>query len=128
MFCLPWLFSLFGVIIPLEEMVFFGFLIKFFFQTKFYDNFVENGWTFFYQVLIAYLNKKKELILDCDACEILEILTKDNYKKFHSEKEVKEQRVFWRNVLRNAETVDINQEMVKYLHSAYNSEKKVFKI
>lgn len=68
------------------------------------------------------------MILESDSCEILEILSKDNYKKTYSEKEYKELRVTWRTILRNSETIEINQDIVKFLHSAYNSEKRVFKI
>lgn len=88
---------------------------------------MECGWSYFYKVVITYLNQYKSEILEADSCEILEILSRENYKMC-SEKEYKEQRVFWRNILRKAEDIDISKDAIKYLHSTYNSEKKVFKI
>lgn len=85
------------------------------------------GWSYFYKVVIAYLAKNKQELLEADSSDILEILSRDNYKVF-SEKDYKEQRLYWRVVLRNADNIIISQDIVKYLHSTYNSEKRVFKI
>ena len=71
--------------------------------------------------------KNKQEIIQADCCDILEILSKHNYKMFN-EKDYKDQRLYWRNILRNADNVVIRQDVVKYLHSTYNSEKRVFKI
>jgi len=78
-------------------------------------------------VVIAYLSRNKNELLEADSSEILEILSRDNYQ-LYNEKDYKDQRMFWRNILRNADNIVISQEIVMYLHSAYNSEKKVFKI
>jgi len=73
------------------------------------------------------LGRNKQELLEADCSDILEILSKDNYRKY-SERDYKEQRLFWRGILRNADNIVISQDAVIYLHSTYNSEKRVFKI
>ena len=56
MFCSAWLFSLFGMLIPLENQVYFKFLQK----IDFYDKLAVSGWNFFYKLVMAYMENKEE--------------------------------------------------------------------
>lgn len=50
MFASEWIFGLFSSVIPLELM------------TDFWSNFFENGWIFFYQLVLQIMREHEEII------------------------------------------------------------------
>lgn len=68
MFFSPWIFSLFGVLIPIELM------------GDFFDNLIKGKWPFAYKFVIVFLQNLKPKLIDEDTVGMLTLLTENNYK------------------------------------------------
>ena len=69
MFATDWIIGLFCSTVPLGKLA------------HFFDKFFEEGWKYFYKVVIAFLNEiEKELLQEDEMCEILNSLKKNSRK------------------------------------------------
>jgi len=68
MFCSEWIFALFASVIPVENMAIF------------YDRLLQDGWSFFYKVILSFLNQFEKLLLEeDDLAGILSVLKSQNH-------------------------------------------------
>lgn len=100
MYCSSWLFSLFGTVIPLEQL------------TDFYDMLFQHKWTFFYKLVLAFIESKENYLLEEDQIGILLILSckkKPFTNKSEEEESTRIAQTDWAQLIREAPLIKIDQ-------------------
>ncbi|EAR84521.1 rab-GTPase-TBC domain protein (macronuclear) [Tetrahymena thermophila SB210] len=105
MYITPWLFSQFGMMIPLKYL------------DIFYENMIQEGWSFFYKFVISYMIEQKQLILEQDPMGSIEILTQKNNQianeQYSEEKE-------WSDLIQDAKKIPINSKDIESMLNTIN--------
>ncbi|KAL4450514.1 hypothetical protein ABPG74_019412 [Tetrahymena malaccensis] len=105
MYITPWLFSQFGMMIPLKYL------------DIFYENMIQEGWSFFYKFVISYMIEQKQLIMEQDPMGTIEILTQKNNQianeKYSEDKE-------WSDLILDAKKIPINSKDIESMLNRIN--------
>ncbi|KAL4486345.1 hypothetical protein ABPG72_007131 [Tetrahymena utriculariae] len=98
MYITPWLFSQFGMMIPLKYL------------DIFYENMIQEGWSFFYKFVISYMIEQKQLIMEQDPMGTIEILTQKNNQI--ANEQYSEDRG-WSDLIQDAKKILINSKDIE---------------
>ncbi|CAD8055240.1 unnamed protein product [Paramecium primaurelia] len=111
MFCASWLFSLFGMMIPIQK------------QVKLFDCIFRYGWTYIYQLIIGFLLYHQEILMSEDMTGIICILSQQNYRIDDNELEVD-----WDELLDASLNVKISKTFIQEMHMRFDTKIQTFKI
>lgn len=90
------------------------------------DNFIVQGWPYFYKIIIAYLSEHEKNILEHDGTDILPLLSKNNY--IRKNKDYEENLTLWKNIFKKAQYISIDPNFIKMMHKNYDPQKEIFKL
>lgn len=120
MFVTDWCLTLFGSLVPVQEM------------GQFIGRFLCDGWVFFYKVVVEILKRLESRLLSCrDVSEILTPLkpvhrSQKHWHEFVSLLERGKEQLNWRQVFEQAESVEIDGDSVGRLLASFSVERAVF--
>ncbi|CAG9322285.1 unnamed protein product [Blepharisma stoltei] len=122
MYATDWLFTMFGSVVPVREMV------------NILDQFFRKGWSFIYRFVIAILKCLEETILQArDSIEILGPLkithqSQREWKHFLELLDGGKGKIGWEELIERSRTVDIDENYIKLLHRNFNVETGQFNL
>ncbi|EAS02887.3 rab-GTPase-TBC domain protein (macronuclear) [Tetrahymena thermophila SB210] len=114
-FCSQWIFSIFGVMIPLK------------YSGIFYDNLFQQKWVYFYKIVLQILEYYKDELLEMENVEILQFFSTKNLK-FFDEDEIDQQNIKWEDLLNDAALIIIDIDQINNILDKFDSESKEFQL
>lgn len=122
MYAAEWCFTLFGSVIPVREM--FNVL----------DGFFNEGWIFFYRMVIILLRcLEKRLLKARDPIELLAPLkichkSQKEWKQFVNALNDGEKKFDWKSLIEKVSDIELDKEYIKYLHMNFNLDTAQFAV
>lgn len=116
LFITDWCLTLFGCVLPAQEM---GVVLA---------SFCEEGWCFFYQLVIAILRRlQSQLLRSADISEILSALhppaqSQRHYRQFLHQLQRSNERLNWPHLLSEAKKLQLDQVYINRLHFGFRSD------
>jgi len=116
LFITDWCLTLFGCVLPAQEM---GPVLQ---------SFCEEGWCFFYQLVLAILRRlQAQLLRSGDISEVLSALhppskSQRQSPKFLAQLQRSNERLKWTSLLAEAKKLQLDQAYIKRLHFGFRSD------
>lgn len=120
MFATDWCFSLFGSIVPVAELV------------EIIDKFYKYGWMIFYKMVMVILERlETKLLSSSETVEILSPLKPTHHSQrscthFMESMQIGRESFNWKELVQQAEKVDLDAQYIAYLHMNFNIETGMF--
>lgn len=129
MFCSEWIFALFASVVPVENMVtFFLIFLNINFKVSFYDKLLEEGWSFFYRIILAFLQQfEKILKQQSDFSEILTVLKSQNHITKQRTKGKNPFSIDWNSLFQKAQKIEIDSTFIYKMHTNFDVENQWFR-
>lgn len=94
----------------------------------FYDSLLENGWPFFYKVILAFLQQfEKTLLEKDDLADILCVLKSQNHITKFSSKNKNEFHINWNELFAKTEKMEIDTFFIYKMHSNFDVQNQWYK-
>jgi len=114
MFCTEWICGLFGSVIPLDKM------------DHFLEEFIGQGWPFFYKFILALLKSfEKDLMEAMDMSEIL-LIFKSGINKREKTASGAKVKIDWEKIIKSAHQIELDTSFIHKLLMRFDQEKKRF--
>ena len=120
MYATEWCFSLFGSVVPANEMV------------TVLDNFFKKGWIFFYKFVMFILTRLEERLLAAnDLADIIMPLkichkSQREFREFLALLDMGRGQLTWESMVEEISTICIDEDYIRYLHLHFDIDKAQF--
>lgn len=122
MYAAEWCFTLFGSVIPVREMI------------NVLDGFFNEGWIFFYRMVIVLLQCLEKRLLEArDTIELLSPLkichkSQKEWKQFVLLISEDNKRFDWKSLINKVSEIELDKDYIKYLHMNFNLDTAQFSL
>jgi hypothetical protein len=122
MYAAEWCFTLFGSVIPVREMI------------NVLDGFFNEGWIFFYRMVIVLLQCLETRLLEArDPIELLSPLkichkSQKEWKQFVSVINEGNKKFDWKSLIAKVSDIELDKDYIKYLHMNFNLDTAQFSL
>jgi len=97
-------------------------------KASFYDKLLEEGWSFFYRIILAFLQNFDKILKEkSDFSEIMTVLKSQNHITKQRTKGKNPLSIDWNNLFQKAQKIEIDSSFIYKMHSNFDASNQWFR-